>query len=265
MRQSNCFVNQNPVTSKLFTADLSQVFCGSEPSRWTSDKIGIQAASSLDKKFELTPVAAPKERGFGSTVHQDARTLDTFNASSVSSITKDSTIDNSEQIVDRQRLVDTSLADQNRCVVSTLEESNASSKTEDFSQRSEASSSYINQTNIKHHCGNSDVVSKLDNLDISSTSSLSELSLSKSGKRKRRKSKPLHRCSILNHSLSSIIKPSRFSSTSDSAPREQDTTTTLSNNESLSRSSSPCGASVGPWTSNEVAFSSSVEVYVFRS
>lgn len=95
--------------------------------------------------------------------------------------------------------------------------------------------------------------------------------LSRSGGRTRRRSRPLHKCPSMNQAISSIMKPSRYSSActigfdskATTKPSQLECTTLPSMSSSSSSSSSHTSAN--KWIASGVVFSSSVEVYLFRT
>lgn len=219
---------------KLLTADLSQVICG----RSLLDELAASSSSAgfSDGDKEVQAVVTDQKRS-------DAYTANTslYNRrDSAVTMTKDG---------------------------STLDESNASSLTEDSAtdsidmtgrrqRRPAAMSTFPNQDNLKW--------------DIPHTSSVSarQSALSRSGPTIRRRSQPLHKCPSMNQAISSIMKPSRYSSArkvgdSEATTKPSQLDTSLPST-AASSSSSSSHTSANRWIASGVVFSSSVEVYFFR-
>ncbi len=225
--------NQNPAKSKLFTADLSQVYCSrSMVDEFSSKGNKIQAFARDDKKLRLCPSLLMNGRRHSVCCTEVVSRLDVSNASS---ITEDSTANSSDPAISQRRPA-THLPDRN---------------------------------NMRHCEQPSEVVAKLDTSNASSItepemSSASTYSSSPS-RTFRRKSRPLHKCVSMNQSISSIIRPSRYSSSNTSSVNSSRIS---SPSEGLDSSSSPPPSrrtSLDGWIASGVTFSSSVEVHVYRN
>jgi len=216
---------------KLLTADLSQVICGRSLIDEFASSPASAACSDGDKEVQAV-VTDKKLRSDAYATHTDLHNR------------RDSVITTKD--------------------VSTLDELNASSTTDDSAadsidpagcQRRSARTTLPNQDNRR--------------LDISDTSSERERTLSRSGGKLRKRSKPLHKCPTMNQALSSIMKPSRYSSACTIGLDSKATKPSYSGcttSSSMSSSSSPSSShtSAKQWIASGVVFSSSVEVYLFR-
>lgn len=216
---------------KYLTADLSQVICGS-----LLDQLASSSSPAGDKEVQAV-VADQKRLSDAYAAHTALHNR----RDSVVSTTKDG---------------------------SSLDESNESSITDDSAADS------IDPANRQQGpFARTTFSNNQDNrkLDISGTTSLREKALSRSGGTSiRRRSRPLHKCPSMNQAISSIMKPSRYSSActigfdSKATKSSQLGRTTLPSMASSSSSSSSSSTSANRWIASGVVFSSSVEVYLFR-
>ncbi len=231
MCRTNDMIDRN---YKLLTADLSQVICG----RSLLDELAASSSSARfsDGDKEVQAVVTDQKRLLSDAYA--AHTALHNRRDSVITMTKDG---------------------------STLDESNSSSLTDvsadagidtaDRRQRIPAAMpTFPNQDNLKR--------------DIPHTSSATQSAPSRSGPTIRRRSQPLHKCPSMNQAISSIMKPSRYSSACKVG--DSKATTKLSRldtsltSTAASSSSSSSHTSANRWIASGVVFSSSVEVYLFR-